>query len=57
MFRRGSFSFNTRGPNTISLELIGTIDVAAECATGSLPQAMDKVRDMLELKNDGGEDA
>ena len=57
MFRPGSFSFNTRGPNTISLELIGTIDVAAECATGSLSQAMDRVREMLESKNKSGENA
>ena len=57
MFRRGSFSFDTRGPNIISLELIGSIDADAECETGSLSHVMAKVREMLELKNDGGEDA
>ena len=57
MFRRGSFSFDTRGPNTIRLELIGSIDAAAECETGALSRVMAKVREMLELKNDGGEDA
>jgi 1-acyl-sn-glycerol-3-phosphate acyltransferase len=56
MFRRGSFSFDTRGPNTISLELIGSIDAAAECATGALSHVMARVREMLELKNDGGGD-
>jgi 1-acyl-sn-glycerol-3-phosphate acyltransferase len=57
MFRRGSFSFDTRGPNTIRLERIGSIDAAAECETGSLSRVISKVREMLELKNDSGEDA
>ena len=57
MFRRGSFSFDTRGPNTIRLERIGSIDAAAECETGSLSHVMAQVREMLELKNDGGGDA
>jgi hypothetical protein len=57
MFRRGSFSFDTRGPNTIRLERVGSIDAAAECETGSLSHVMAKVREMLELKNDGGGDA
>jgi hypothetical protein len=57
MFRRGSFSFDTRGPNTIRLERIGRIDAAAECETGSLSRVISKVRGMLELKNDSGEDA
>jgi 1-acyl-sn-glycerol-3-phosphate acyltransferase len=57
MFRRGSFSFDTRGPNTIRLEQVGRIDAAAECETGSLSRVMAQVREMLELKNDGGGDA
>ena len=57
MFRRGSFSFDTRGPNTIRLEQVGRIDAAAGCETGSLSHVMDRVREMLELKNDGGGDA
>jgi 1-acyl-sn-glycerol-3-phosphate acyltransferase len=57
MFRRGSFSFDTRGPNVIRLELIGTIDAAAECEASSLPHVIAKVREMLELKNNSGEDA
>jgi hypothetical protein len=57
MFRRGSFSFDTPGPNTIRLERIGSIDAAAGCETGSLSHVMAKVREMLELKNDGGGDA
>jgi 1-acyl-sn-glycerol-3-phosphate acyltransferase len=58
MFRRGSFSFDTRGPNTIRLERIGTIDPAAAAGeTGSLSHVMATVREMLELKNDGGGDA
>jgi len=57
MFRRGSFAFDTRGPNTIRLERIGSIDAAAACETGALSRVMDKVREMLESKNDSGEDA
>lgn len=46
MFRPGSFSFDTRGPNTIRLELLG--EVAAGDADGSrtLPEAMERVREM-----------
>jgi 1-acyl-sn-glycerol-3-phosphate acyltransferase len=57
MFRRGVFSFNTRGPNTIRLERIGRIDAAAECAAGSLSRVVATVRAMLELRNDSEEDA
>lgn len=57
MFRRGVFSFNTRGPNTIRLERIGKIDAAAECAAGSLSRVVATVRAMLESRNDGEEDA
>jgi 1-acyl-sn-glycerol-3-phosphate acyltransferase len=57
MFRRGSFSFDTRGPNVIRLDLIGSIDAAAECETSSLSHVITQVREMLELKNYGGEDA
>ena len=58
MFRRGSFSFDTRGPNTIRLERIGSIDSAAAAGeTGSLSHVMATVREMLELKNDGGGNA
>jgi 1-acyl-sn-glycerol-3-phosphate acyltransferase len=57
MFRRGSFAFDTRGPNVIRLERVGSIDAAAACETGALPHVMATVREMLELKNDGGGDA
>jgi 1-acyl-sn-glycerol-3-phosphate acyltransferase len=57
MFRRGSFSFDTRGPNTIRLERVGRIDAAAACETGTLSDVMARVREMLEIRNDGGEDA
>jgi 1-acyl-sn-glycerol-3-phosphate acyltransferase len=55
MFRRGSFSFDTRGPNTIRLELVGSVDAAAGGETGDLPQVMGRVRAMLESKNKDGE--
>jgi 1-acyl-sn-glycerol-3-phosphate acyltransferase len=48
MFRPGTFAFDTRGPNTISLELIGSVGVAAGREPGTLSQAMDRVRAMLE---------
>jgi hypothetical protein len=51
MFRPGSFSFDTRGPNTISLTLIGTIDSATDRETGFLSQVMGRVRAMLESQN------
>ena len=51
MFRPGSFSFDTRGPNTISLALIGTIDSATDRETGFLSQVMDRVHAMLESQN------
>lgn len=57
MFRRGSFSFETRGPNLIRLELIGRIDAAETSETSSLSNVMAKVRRMLELKNNVEEDA
>ncbi|HSO17835.1 MAG TPA: lysophospholipid acyltransferase family protein [Desulfosarcina sp.] len=48
MFRPGRFAFDTRGPNTISLELVGSVDVGAGREPGSLSQAMGRVRAMLE---------
>jgi len=51
MFRPGSFSFDTRGPNTISLALIGTIDSATDRETGFLSEVMDRVHVMLESQN------
>jgi 1-acyl-sn-glycerol-3-phosphate acyltransferase len=51
MFRPGSFSFDTRGPNTISLTLIGTIDSATDRETGFLSEVMDRVHAMLESQN------
>jgi 1-acyl-sn-glycerol-3-phosphate acyltransferase len=51
MFRPGSFSFDTRGPNTISLALIGTIDSATNRETGFLSEVMDRVHAMLESQN------
>jgi 1-acyl-sn-glycerol-3-phosphate acyltransferase len=50
MFRRGSFSFDTRGPNTIRLELLGEVAVDAGGEKGDLAQAMDRVRAMLEAQ-------
>ncbi len=47
MFRPGSFSFDTRGPHTISLALIGSFDAAAEPHAGSLPAVMERVRALL----------
>jgi 1-acyl-sn-glycerol-3-phosphate acyltransferase len=51
MFRPGSFSFDTRGPNTISLALIGTIDSTTDRETGFLSEVMDRVHAMLESQN------
>lgn len=51
MFRPGSFCFDTRGPNTISLALIGTIDSATNRKTGFLSEVMDRVHAMLESQN------
>jgi len=51
MFRPGSFSFDTRGPNTISLALIGTIDSTTDRETGFLSEVMNRVRVMLESQN------
>jgi 1-acyl-sn-glycerol-3-phosphate acyltransferase len=51
MFRPGSFSFDTRGPNTISLALIGTIDSTTDRETGFLAEVMDRVNMMLESQN------
>jgi 1-acyl-sn-glycerol-3-phosphate acyltransferase len=55
MFRRGSFSFDTRGPNTIRLELVGSVEAAADGEAGDLPQVMGRVRAMLESNNKDGE--
>ena len=55
MFRRGSFSFDTRGPNTIRLELVGSVEAAADGEAGNLPQVMGRVRAMLESNNKDGE--
>lgn len=57
MFRPGSFLFDSRGPNVIRLELIGSIDAAAACETRSLSGVMAQVRAMLEAKHNGREDA
>jgi hypothetical protein len=51
MFRPGSFSFDTRGPNTISLALIGTIDSTTDRETGFLAEVMNRVRVMLDSQN------
>jgi 1-acyl-sn-glycerol-3-phosphate acyltransferase len=51
MFRPGSFSFDTRGPNTISLALIGTIDATTDREAGFLSEVMDRVHAMLESQN------
>ncbi len=48
MFRPGRFAFDTRGPNTITLDLIGSVDAGADGEQGSLSQVMDRVRVMLE---------
>jgi 1-acyl-sn-glycerol-3-phosphate acyltransferase len=50
MFRRGSFSFDTRGPNTIRLELAGEVAAAAGGDKSALRSAMDRVREMLEAQ-------
>jgi 1-acyl-sn-glycerol-3-phosphate acyltransferase len=55
MFRRGSFSFDTRGPNTVRLELVGSVDATAGGEAGDLPQVMGRVRAMLESNNTDGE--
>jgi 1-acyl-sn-glycerol-3-phosphate acyltransferase len=57
MFRRGSFSFDTRGPNVISLELAGRIGAAEVRKADSLSSVMDRVREMIEIKNNSREDA
>ena len=51
MFRPGSFSFDTRGPNTISLALIGTIDSTTDRETGLLSEVMERVHALLESQN------
>ena len=51
MFRPGSFSFDTCGPNTISLVLLGTIDSTKGRETGSLSEMMNRVHVMLESQN------
>jgi 1-acyl-sn-glycerol-3-phosphate acyltransferase len=57
MFRRGSFSFDTRGPNTIRLDLVGSIDAAAHGEKEPLLQVMGRVRGLLESKNKDGEES
>jgi 1-acyl-sn-glycerol-3-phosphate acyltransferase len=54
MFRHGSFLFQTRGPNTISLERVGAVDWEPDGEKGSLSQVMDKVRSLLESRNECG---
>jgi hypothetical protein len=50
MFRPGTFVFDTRGPNTIRVQLAGTIDPAGERSPADL---MERARTML-LKSEGG---
>jgi 1-acyl-sn-glycerol-3-phosphate acyltransferase len=54
MFRQGSFSFNTRGPNTISLEVIGGVDSAQDGEKASLSRVIDEVRSLLVSRNEYG---
>lgn len=54
MFRPGSFSFDTRGPNIISLDLIGSIDAAEVSEAKGLKEVMAQVRSMLETENNSG---
>ena len=54
MFRPGSFSFDTQGPNTISLDLIGSIDTAEVSKADGLKEMMARVRSMLETENNSG---
>jgi 1-acyl-sn-glycerol-3-phosphate acyltransferase len=51
MFRAGSFSFDSRGPNTIRLELVGTVDMRAADPNEPLTQVMARVRELLEKHN------
>lgn len=55
MFRRGSFSFDTRGPNVIHLDLIGRIDAAEVGDAESWSGVMTRVRGMLEPTHNDGE--
>jgi 1-acyl-sn-glycerol-3-phosphate acyltransferase len=48
MFRRGSFAFDTRGPNIIRLELLGEVYAAGAGGKNAVVRAMDRVREMLE---------
>jgi 1-acyl-sn-glycerol-3-phosphate acyltransferase len=57
MFRRGSFSFDTRGPNVISLKLVGQVDAADVSGAGALSDVMTQVRDMLESTQNSGDAA
>jgi hypothetical protein len=54
MFRQGSFSFHTRGPNAISLEMVGSVDSTPDGEKASLPQVMDQVRSMLQSRSECG---
>jgi 1-acyl-sn-glycerol-3-phosphate acyltransferase len=53
MFRRGSFSFDTRGPNTIRLELLGSVDAAADGGREPLLQVLGRVKSMFTGAADG----
>jgi len=44
MFRPGSFAFDTRGPNTVHVELVGTLEPSAHASTAAV---MEAVRAML----------
>jgi 1-acyl-sn-glycerol-3-phosphate acyltransferase len=48
MFRCGSFSFATRGLNTIRLELIGEVAAPDPGGKSALRLVMDRVREMIE---------
>ncbi len=50
MFRRGRFAFDTRGPNTIRLELLGEVDAAGADGKRGMVRAMDRVRELLESR-------
>ena len=51
MFQRGRFAFDTRGPNTIRLELLGEVDTAGGAdGKRGMVRAMDRVRELLESR-------
>lgn len=53
MFRRGSFAFDTRGPNTIHLEMVGSVEPPSTPGREALRRTMDEVRSMLARAADG----